>query len=1138
MEQTQVDWKTLPDGLILFLVVLGYVGVLLLFALRAERRNPDPGRNLKRGIGYALSLSVLCTSWTYFGAVGTAVRGGWEFLPNSLGPIIALTLLFPIWRRVARAAQRENVNSVADFISSRYGKSRVLGSLIACVSIIGALPYIALQLTALSKAAAIVVGSSRMPMTAPLIVCTLAGLAILFGARRPTLTQHNRGLTRVVAIESVVKLTALLVVAILTAIVVIRLDVPVVVGGLGKMPEIGPSFIISTILCTATVFSLPRVFHLGFVTLEDMTDLNAGRWIFPLYMAVWAAAIVPIAIAGKTLGIADADTAVLHLPMAYGGPIVTNFAFLGGFSAGAAMVMVEVIALSAMISNELIIPWMTHRQLAIPDDTNIGDFIVNVRRVAIVAILMLSYAYFWAMPADTDLPRLGFTSLAASTQIVPALIGGVLWRRGHARGAFWGIVCGMAVWCWGVVLPQLGGPGLPIRSTLIPNAFDLAVCMSVGINLLIYVAVSLRSRPGLVDTIQSNAFIGDAKVGVGHESRRLDVTVGDLRRLLHRFLGPSDTARGLADFVREHGRPLDDGQPVTPMVARIAERMLAGAIGASSARNVIGLTLAGRGGDAADVNEMLDEAANAIQFSREVVHAALNGIDHGISVVDHDLRLVAWNQRYLELFDCAPDEIYVGRPLREVIELSFNWEAMSARERAVLLEERLGPIKRRESQRFEKSWPNGQTFRIVGRPLAGGEYVTSFSDISEVRAAETAMLTINEELEQRVKERTRELTRANDALADANALAERIMAAQNRFVAAASHDLLQPLHAARLFLGSGMGDLHDADRLRTILERADLSIESADRLLKALLNLSRIEVGGITPEMSPVALDELLFSLRDEFRPLARSKGLELHAVAFPTWISSNQDLLRSVMQNLISNAIRYTDEGRILIGVRRQGEGFRIEVRDTGPGVPEKARDLIFKEFTRLDESQNERGGVGLGLAIAQRICVALGHRLSVQSGQHKGSVFSVTVPRAKSVDPQPTVSTERTALDGLRVLCVEDQPDVREAQTMLLKRWGVQVTEASSAATALALQQPFDVILADFHLGKGMDGASLIARIGARVPARILLTSNVTEDVRKRAESLGISLLRKPVSAGALRAVLMEASRSLGEDVAARLD
>lgn len=394
MTDLRATWLSTPNGALIAAVVGAYVVVLLAVAWRADRVRFLPGHNVVRGVCYALSLSVLCTSWTYFGAVGLAIRSGWGFLPNSLGPIIALTLMWPVWRRVALTAKRNNVGSVADFIASRYGKSRPLGALIACIATVAALPYIALQLMALSKATAIILGSPAAPPAATLaIVVTLAGLAILFGARRPTLTQHNRGLTQVVTLESIVKLAALVTVAGLAILVLRRSPAPLHWGTLGRPPVIDSTFLVSTLLCTVTMFTLPRVFHLGFVAFEEINDLRIGRWLFPAYMVVWAAAIVPIAVAGATLGMADPDTVVLGIPLLHGGSAIAAFAFLGGFSAGAAMVMVEAIALSAMISNELILPLLALDRWRAAAGADVGAVIVKVRRWAIVGILALSYAY-------------------------------------------------------------------------------------------------------------------------------------------------------------------------------------------------------------------------------------------------------------------------------------------------------------------------------------------------------------------------------------------------------------------------------------------------------------------------------------------------------------------------------------------------------------------------------------------------------------------------------------------------------------------------------------------------------------------------------------------------------------------------
>lgn len=1127
MDDLRAGWSSTANGSLILAVVLAYVAVLLAVARHGDRVRFLPGRNVVRGVSYALSLSVLCTSWTYFGAVGLAMRSGWGFLANSLGPIIALTVMWPLWRRIAVVSKRENVSSVADFIASRYGKSRTLGALIACLAIVGALPYIALQLMALSKATAIIVGVPIAPRGATLmIVVTLAGLAILFGARRPTLTQHNRGLTQVVALESVVKLAALIAVAGLAILLLARAPVSPNWGGLIASPEIDQSFVIATMLCTVTMFTLPRVFHMGFVAFEEVTDLSIGRWLFPAYMGLWAAAIVPIAVAGATLGTFEPDTVVLSLPLLQGGMPIAAFAFLGGISAGSAMVMVETIALSAMISNELILPWLARARWVGAYGKSAGALIVNVRRGAIVAILAASYVFFLGMSGDADLPHLGFASLAASAQLFPALIGGVVWRRGHARGAIWGIAFGTAIWLVTIGAPQIGlGSGRDAAAMHL--LFDIGVCLSLAVNAAIFVGMSLLSRESLIDRIQADAFVEDSASVLGGGQRELSGTIGDLRDLLGRFLGPAEAALGLADFDHHRGQPLGDGEPVTPAIARAAERKLAGAIGASSARNVIALALARGEKDAPDVSHILDEAAHAVLFSREIVHAAFNAIDQGISVVDGDLRLVAWNERYVELFQYPPAEVYVGKPLAELMNDSVLRQGMSAQDRAAAVEQRLGPVRRRERQMFERVWPNGMIIRVVGRPLASGEYVTSFSDVTAMKAASHTLAQINEELEARVLERTRELTRANTALAEAKALADRVVTAQNRFVAAASHDLLQPMHAARLYLGAAQESLDDQDRIRQLMIHADLSIEAADRLLKALLNLSRIEVGGVAPEFAPVDLYGLITALKREFDPLADTKGLTLHVARTNCWARSNPDLLRSVLQNLLSNAIRYTSRGRVFVGVRPDKAGLRIEVRDSGPGIAIEARELIFREFVRLPETSGVSGS-GLGLAIASRICTALDHTLAVRSEQGRGSVFSIALPRAEPFAAPHAAGTRQGALNGLAVLCVEDKFEVLHAQRLLLEHWGANVASAQTYEEAILQTESFDVLIADYHLGPGPDGLDLLERMARTARHRLLLTADITDSVRERADALGVTVLRKPVTPASLRAFLTHAAKA----------
>lgn len=1122
-------------GTFIFALLIFYLLVLLLVAWQAEHATAHRRSVHRQAMVYALSLAVLCSSWTYFGAAGSAMQGAWSYIPNFLGPILAITVFFPIWRRIAVAAKRENVGSIADFLASRYGKSRGLGTLIACVAIIGALPYIALQLTSLSKAWAVVAGRSEPPSFAtPVIIALLAVMAILLGARRPTLTHHNRGLVRIVAIESSIKIVALLTAAGL-AVVLLWRDNPAVLlrlfAEIGPPPALDMPFMISTMLCMVTAATLPRQFHLGFVELEDTDHLRTARWVFPLYMLVWSLAVVPIAVAGKLLlqGWGDPDTAVLGLPLAHAGPALTAFIFLGGFSAGAAMVMVETVALSAMISNELILPWLARTRWGARGSAfDAGRRIVNIRRIAIVGILLLAWLYFTTISRSGGLAQLGFSSLAASAQLFPALVGAVLWRRGHANGAIWGIVGGMAVWLVAVVAPQL--PALGFHG--FPLGFEGGILASLVLNVAIYVTVSLRTSPRLIDRIQASTFINQGQAAPDIAYGGLRQTVGELRTVIEQFLGREDAARAFEDLERRRTKPILDSDPVSPAIARAAERMLAGAIGASSARNVIALALADADQEASDISRMLDEAAQAVQFSRELLQTSLESLDQGVCVVDREVRLVAWNSRYIELFGFDAGEIYVGKPLEELIRQTAPLGNERLDQIDALIEDRIGPIRRRERQMFERDWANGLTLRVTGVPLNTGEYVTSFTDVTELRAAARELAQANELLEQRVLARTRQLTDANAALAAAKGQAERVTNAQARFVAAASHDLLQPLHAARLFLGAASQDFTAGEETRGLVAKADISIESADRLLRALLNLSRLEVGGVKPDFAPVGVNDLLRSLRRDFETQAASKGLRLDIHTTSLWVMSDPDLLRSVLQNLIGNAIRYTPKGgRVVIGCRREGEGARIEVWDNGPGIDKIQLPRIFAEFSRLPSSADAGAGVGLGLAIAERICRTLGHDLQVRSQVDAGSVFSVTAKRCAPVQA-PAVVQRRSALPrDLHVLCIDDEPAVLDALTALLRRWNVRVSAAHSLGEVKALTGPWDVVLADHQLGPGPTGLDFLATLSGTGAVLALVTAKSDEAVAARAAELGVEVFRKPLSPAPLRAFLTRAAAYSGD-------
>ncbi|WP_438852978.1 PAS-domain containing protein [Brevundimonas nasdae] len=841
-------------SLLILSLVVGYMAILFAVAWYQER---PATRARGKGLGpsvYALSLAIYCTSWTYYGAVGTAARNGWEYLPIYIGPIIGVTVLFPLWRRIAAAARRENVGSMADFVASRYGKSQTLGAAVTVVAILGSLPYIALQLKSLSMAGELLTADTPVAGSESLTVLVLAGVlaffAILFGARRPDLTEHNRGLIQAIGLESVVKLGALLFVAVFALVLLLNQGAPPrIIEGLGALsrpPEVTPRFSAIILISTLAIFCLPRQFHVAFVEGAAPSDVKRARWIFPIYLLLTSLAVLPLVAAGALFAPAvNPDLLVLALPFGRGESLLTAIVFVGGFSAATAMVIVEAVALSAMVSNSLILPFVARDRWRMRGDaSDMAGTILQVRRAAIIAVLLLAWVYYQAMDQSHGLAAMGLVSFAALAQLAPALFGAVLWRGGHAVGALAGMAVGLTIWIIMLALPQLAPDAAwhPHRLLGIDDPLALGVFVSLGLNLAVYVGVSRIAQPRLIDRVQARAFVD--RIGPDWTENRPSpsgASVGDLRALVARFIGDERAERAFTAWGNETDTRLRDADPADAALARAAERMLAGAIGAASARRVIAAALAGVGRAPEDVVRMLDEASQAVQFNRDLLQTTLDNIDQGVIVVDEDLRVTAWNRRYVSMFELPVGFVHVGLPIASIYRLNAE-RGESPNDIEAWVERRLEALSRRIPHDHERQQPDGRVLRSSGAPIPGGGYATSYTDITALRRAARQLEEANERLEARVADRTARLD-------EARRIAEDATASKTRFLAAASHDLLQPLHAARLFIAalkeepavSGAG----ADAAsHTLAVNADRAIDSAHRLLTALLNLSKLEAGG------------------------------------------------------------------------------------------------------------------------------------------------------------------------------------------------------------------------------------------------------------------------------------------------------
>ena len=526
--------------------------------------------------------------------------------------------------------------------------------------------------------------------------------------------------------------------------------------------------------------------------------------------------------------------------------------------------------------------------------------------------------------------------------------------------------------------------------------------------------------------------------------------------------------------------------------------------------------------------EMRTAQDGLVQAARRADYGESPSLQHlpqGVCVIDANLRLVAWNRRYIELFRFPADLIQVGRPIEEVFRYNAARGLLGPGPVDDTIARRLEHLRAGRPHMHERESSEGTVIEIRGNPLPDGGFVTSYADITAYKQAARELRSLADTLERRIEQRTHDL-------AEATAGAERANRYKTRFVAAAVHDLLQPLNAARMFI-SALRDRTQDEAVRTLADSVDGALLAQDEILGSLLDISRLESGTLEVRRRDLALGPLLDSLAREVGVLAKAKGLRFRYRPTQTVVHSDDTLLRRIVQNFLSNALRYTARGSILLGVRQEGDHLRIEVWDTGPGVPEAQHALIFEEFRRLDSGGDLRErGAGLGLAIVDRIARLLGHRISLRSWPGRGSVFAVSVPRGNTaniepMEPAPKPVTE-SPLQGCRVWCVDDDARVRDALQARLEGWGCEPILIGSAdqAMALATADAPDLLLLDVRLGDTF-GPDLIPHLhqrwGRAVPV-ILITAERDETLRERAREQGWGWLSKPVAPAALRALMTQ--------------
>jgi len=656
-------------GTTIILISFGYLGLLFAIAYFADER-ADAGRSvIASPYVYSLSLAVYATAWTFYGSVGRAASDGVGFLPIYIGPTLMIALWWVVLRKILRISKQNRITSLADFIASRYGKSALLGGLVTVIAVIGILPYISLQLKAVSNSFAILVqypeiimpdkvGATSFREDAALwMALILAAFTIAFGTRHLDAAEHHQGMVAAIAFESLVKLLAFLAVgAYVTfgiydgvgdlfarAAAVPRLQAMMtplegVAGGYANWAWL-------TILSMMAIMFLPRQFQVAVVENVDEKHLNKAIWLFPLYMLAINIFVLPIAFGGLLRfpdGSVDADTFVLTLPMAEKHELLALLVFIGGLSAATGMIIVETIALSTMVCNDLVMPVLLRlRRLRLNERPDLTGLLLGIRRGAIVLILILGYVYFRVAGEAYALVSIGLISFAAVAQFAPAILGGIFWKGGTRAGALWGLSAGFAIWLYTLLLPALARSGWVPLGLLDEGPFGIALLKPLQLfglagldsishamiwsmiaNVGAYVGVSLSASPSADEHRQASVFVDVFRqTGEGGGARfwRGTASVPDLYSLLARFLGTATADSAFADYASARGLAWPDPALVADAeLVHYVEVQLAGAIGGASARIMMASVVKEETLSIDEVRAILDEASQVVVYSHRL----------------------------------------------------------------------------------------------------------------------------------------------------------------------------------------------------------------------------------------------------------------------------------------------------------------------------------------------------------------------------------------------------------------------------------------------------------------------------------------------------------------------------------------
>lgn len=1166
------EWIIFATILMILLLLLGVLGY-------ADRNGNSPAFAILRPVMFALTSALFLTIGLSPRFYSVVLHDMWGGIPYVLGPVLIVGLGLPFIRRVAKIVRVQHIQSFPGLLSARYGNNYAmsLGAVLFFMAI--AFVFFDLQIRFIDYTSNLIVEYADINffhnhddvaviqteatgfVKFKPILWLLLGFVVIISLKSVRTRFNVDAIFFAVGITAAVYLVVMFIYSIYFAY--FKFDgVTDVLNQYGDLvsqsSDIGKDFsLLNLVILTIGVgFSFlvaPWQFQIIFANNNSDAELGYLRKLFIPFLSLIFVLTMLISLSAIVL-LKGEDVAfgLIVTPFRMEANFIAISLYVISLVATILLMVIALLAVATMVTKDLILPLMISFMGREKIANHQADSKIRwINRSVIVITLIVAYLIFIYRPNVRIDHDLALYVNIVFFQMAPALVAGVYWNKASFKGVLAGFCAGLSIWVFTTIVPiliengrlqsdivELGLFGLSwLRPTALfgldINPIAHGAIWSVSANILVLIGVSLLGKITPAELERNNAFID---ISAGDENPALQVwqkhtSLFDLQELVGQYIGNELAENRFRNYARREKLDYNLDEFASMEFVEFAKQQLTATIGVSSARFVMTLIMARKRKDGDHNEKLLDEASEFLQHNREILQSAIDNINQGICVVDENLRIRFWNKAFLAILEIPTDLLKINTGLENILEFFARRGDFGDGNITDSVSERiLNYVVLKKT--VHETLLNGQRIvEVTSSSMPEGGCVITFDNVTDEVTAANELASANVNLEQRVEQRMVELTTLNDELSLAKASAEEANIDKTRFLAAASHDISQPMNAARLYSSALLEQDLQGD-ISKIAHNLDLSLTSVEEILVALLDISRLDSGVFTAEFSHFSLNELFEKLYIEFKPLAEKKGLKFGFVPTQTFVHSDRKHLRRILQNLISNAIKYTEAGRVLFGARIKGDELRIDIYDTGHGIAPFQIKTIFKEFKRLESGMRVAQGVGLGLSIVDRISKMLGSKLEIVSEVNQGSRFSCFVKIGTKQDTPAgaidTIMVPRNKLANLNVVCIDNEVEILDALETLLKSWGINGIYTETSKDALALMEERgvipDAIIADYHLNFE-NGVFAIEKIRWQINkpiTAILATADRTEQVAKVCQNKDITLMYKPLKPAIMRAIL----------------